>query len=317
MRFSIVVPVFNEAENVVPLYQEVCGVLGEKNDWELIFVDDGSHDGTFTELQSLAEKDARLKVLLLRRNFGQTAAMMAGFDAAQGDIVIPMDGDLQNDPADIPRLVEKLDEDFDIVSGWRKSRKDPFLSRKLPSMIANRLIASMTSVHINDYGCTLKAYRREILSEIKIYGEMHRFVPALAHLVGARVTELAVNHRPRVAGKTKYGISRTFRVVLDLMTVKFLLKYSLRPMHLFGKWAGLSFGAACLSGVVTLAMKFVDGLSMNRNPLLILTAFLLFSGFQFLAMGLLAELMTRIYHEAQDKAIYSVRKTLNFPAEGS
>lgn len=315
MRYSIVVPVYNEEDNVAPLAQEIHSVLGAGDDWELIFVDDGSLDGTFDQLKSLAAADPRVRVILLRRNFGQTAALMAGFDAALGSIVIPLDGDLQNDPADIPRLVAKLDEGFDIVSGWRKNRQDPFWGRKVPSMFANRLISGLTGVRINDYGCTLKAYRREILSEIKIYGEMHRFVPALAHLVGAKVTELPVNHRPRATGKTKYGIGRTFRVVLDLITVKFLLKYSLRPMHLFGKWATVSFSAAVLSGGATLIMKFAEGLSMNRNPLLVLTAFLLFSGVHFLALGLLAELMTRIYHEAQDKSTYSVRGKLNFPEE--
>ena len=315
MRYSIVVPVYNEEDNVVPLAKEIGSVLGAGDDWELIFVDDGSRDGTFDQLKALATADPRVRVILLRRNFGQTAALMAGFDAALGSIVIPLDGDLQNDPADISRLVAKLEEGFDIVSGWRKNRQDPLWSRKIPSMFANRLISGLTGVRISDYGCTLKAYRREILSEIKIYGEMHRFVPALAHLVGAKVTELPVNHRPRTAGKTKYGISRTFRVVLDLVTVKFLLKYSLRPMHLFGKWAAISFSAAAVSGTITLFMKFAEGLSMNRNPLLVLTAFLLFSGVHFLALGLLAELMTRIYHEAQDKSTYSVRSKLNFPEE--
>jgi len=311
MRYSIVVPVYNEEENVIPLFQELCSVLGKGDDWELIFVDDGSLDGTFDLLKSLAAANPRVRVILLRRNFGQTAALMAGFDAAVGSIVIPLDGDLQNDPADIPRLVAKLDEGFDIVSGWRKNRQDPFWSRKVPSMFANRLISGMTAVRINDYGCTLKAYRREILSEIKIYGEMHRFVPALAHLVGAKVTELPVNHRPRAAGKTKYGIGRTFRVVLDLITVKFLIKYSLKPMHLFGKWAGLAFVGAGVSGITTLVMKFVEGLSMNRNPLMVLTAFLLFAGVQFLGFGLIAELMTRVYHESQNKPTYSIRTSIN------
>lgn len=316
MHYSIVIPVFNEEENVSPLYEEIRTVLGPTTDWELIFVDDGSLDGTFGKLQSLAASDTRVKVVLLRRNFGQTAAMMAGFDVAQGEIVISMDGDRQNDPADIPRLSAKLEEGFDIVSGWRKERKDSFWSRRFPSLIANRLIARLTSVRINDYGCTLKAYRRDILSEIKIYGEMHRFVPALAHLVGAKVTELAVNHRPRVAGRTKYGIGRTFRVILDLVTIKFLVEYSLRPMHLFGKWAGYSLVAALVSGATTVTMKYVEGLSMNRNPLLVLTAFLLFSSIQFLAIGLLAELTTRVYHESQGKSIYSIRTRLNFPKAG-
>ncbi|MEJ2492663.1 MAG: glycosyltransferase family 2 protein [Desulfuromonadales bacterium] len=313
MRYSVVVPVYNEEANVEPLYGEVSKVLGDGQDWELIFIDDGSQDKTYQRLKTLASRDERVKVVLLRRNFGQTAAMMAGFDAAVGKIVIPMDGDLQNDPADIPRLVAKLEEGFDVVSGWRSDRKDAFISRKIPSFLANRLIANMTSVHINDYGCTLKAYRREILNDIKIYGELHRFVPALASRVGARVTEVKVNHRPRVAGKTKYGIGRTFRVILDLMTVHFLLKYSTRPMQLFGKWGAGAIALGLLSGASTLFMKFSEGLSMNRNPLLVLTAFLLFAGVQFFALGLLGELVTRTYHEVQDKPIYSVRQRLNFP----
>jgi len=311
MRYSVVVPVYNEEENIAPLYEEICNVLGAGDDWELIIVDDGSQDKTVESLQKFAAGDPRLKVILLRRNFGQTAAMMAGFDAARGKVVIPMDGDLQNDPADIPRLVAKLEEGYDVVSGWRKDRKDAFLSRKLPSFLANRLIARMTTVQINDYGCTLKAYRRSILNEIKIYGEMHRFVPALAHLVGARVTELAVNHRPRVAGQTKYGIGRTLRVILDLMTVQFLLQYSTRPMQLFGKWGAGAIFLGSLSGIVTILMKVLEGFSMNRNPLLVLTAFLLFAGVQFFAIGLLGELVTRTYHEVQDKPIYSIRKTIN------
>jgi glycosyltransferase involved in cell wall biosynthesis len=223
-----------------------------------------------------------------------------------------MDGDLQNDPADIPRLLDKINEGYDVVSGWRKDRKDTFINRKLPSMIANGLISQLTGVHLHDYGCTLKAYRREVLEGVSLYGEMHRFVPALAPQVGARVTELPVMHHPRMFGTSKYGISRTLRVILDLMTVKFLLAYSTKPIQLFGKWGIYTLFAGCLSGAATLYMKLFEQMSMNRNPLLILTAFLLFMGVQFIVLGLLGELNARTYYEAQGKPIYVVRERLNF-----
>jgi glycosyltransferase involved in cell wall biosynthesis len=315
MNLSLVVPVFNEVENLAALYDEVVTAFaGHGLEFELILVDDGSRDGSVPLMLELAERDERVKVILLRRNFGQTAAMAAGFDAASGDVIIPMDGDLQNDPADIPKLVAKIEEGFDVVSGWRAHRKDRFFSRRLPSVLANGLISRMTGVHLHDYGCTLKAYRREVLTEVNLYGELHRFVPALASQVGARVTEIPVNHRPRRAGTSKYGIDRTLRVVLDLITVKFLLKYATRPMQLFGKWGVVTFLLAGLSGATTLWMKFFQGLSMNRNPLTILTAFLLFTGVQFIVMGLLGELVTRTYHEVQDKPIYVIRETRNLEA---
>jgi glycosyltransferase involved in cell wall biosynthesis len=310
---SIVVPIYNEVENIQALYEEIDDALtGTGLDFEVVLVDDGSRDGSFAALEALAKADSRFKVIRLRRNFGQTAAMAAGFDAAKGEVIIPMDGDLQNDPADIPKLLAKVKEGYDVVSGWRQVRQDTFLSRRLPSILANGLISRMTGVPLHDYGCTLKAYRREVLSEVNLYGELHRFVPALASQVGAQVTEIAVNHRPRRAGTSKYGIDRTLRVILDLITVKFLLKYSSRPLQLFGKWAAGTFGLAALSGLTTLYMKVFEGFSMNRNPLLILTAFLLFTGVQFIVLGLLGELVTRTYHESQGKPIYTVKETLNF-----
>ena len=310
---SIVVPIYNEEENIPALHDAVTGALVASGlEYELILVDDGSIDGSFPLLQALAGKDPRVRVIRFRRNFGQTAAMAAGFDAAAGRVVVPMDGDLQNDPADIPRLLARVDEGYDVVSGWRKNRRDTFVNRKLPSMIANGLISLMTGVHLHDYGCTLKAYRREVLDGINLYGEMHRFVPALASQIGARVAELPVNHRPRLHGTSKYGISRTLRVVLDLMTVKFLLSYSTKPIQLFGKWGVYTFLAGFLSGGLTIYMKLFDNMSMNRNPLLILTAFLLFMGVQFIVLGLLAELNARTYYEAQGKPIYVVRERLNF-----
>ena len=288
MDLSIVVPIYNEEENIPALHECVTAALAQSGlEYELILVDDGSSDGSFPLLQGVAGKDPRVKVIRFRRNFGQTAAMAAGFDAAAGRVVVPMDGDLQNDPADIPLLMAKIDEGYDVVSGWRKDRQDTFINRKLPSILANGLISLLTGVHLHDYGCTLKAYRREVLDGINLYGEMHRFVPALASQVGARVTELPVRHHPRLHGTSKYGISRTLRVILDLMTVKFLMAYSTKPIQLFGKWGVYTVFAAFLSGSATIYMKLFEHMNMNRNPLLILTAFLLFMGVQFIVLGLL------------------------------
>ncbi|ABL00190.1 glycosyltransferase family 2 protein [Pelobacter propionicus] len=316
MDFSIVVPIYNEQENIDELYGAIVGALDPVDAcFEIIMVDDGSRDGSFDALKRLASGDERLKVIRFRRNFGQTAAMAAGFDAASGDIIIPMDGDLQNDPSDIPRLIAKLHEGYDVVSGWRNERKDTFITRKIPSVLANALISFFTGVHLHDYGCTLKAYRREVLDGISLYGEMHRFVPALASQVGARVTELPVRHHPRRHGVSKYGISRTVRVILDLMTVKFLLAYSTKPIQLFGKWGLYTLMAGFLSGAMTIYMKLFEHLSMNRNPLLILTAFLVFMGVQFIVLGLLGEVNARTYYEAQGKPIYVVREKINLGAE--
>lgn len=310
--FSIVVPIYNEQDNVEALYRAITSALSAA-DWnyEIIMVDDGSSDASFVRLQQLAVTDERLKIIRLRRNFGQTAAMSAGFDAASGKVIIPMDGDLQNDPVDIPRLLNKLDEGYDVVSGWRSDRKDTFITRKIPSILANALISSFTGVHLHDYGCTLKAYRREVLDGVNLYGEMHRFVPALASQVGARVAELPVKHHQRLHGQSKYGISRTLRVILDLMTVKFLLSYSTKPIQLFGRWGFYTLMAGCASGAATVYMKVFEHYSMNRNPLLILTAFLLFMGIQFIVLGLLGELNARTYYEAQGKPIYVVREKIN------
>jgi glycosyltransferase involved in cell wall biosynthesis len=309
---SIVVPIYNEEENIPHLHGRVSEAMaGSGIDYELILVDDGSSDGSFPLLREIAEGDPRVKVIRFRRNFGQTAAMAAGFDAARGEVIVPMDGDLQNDPADIPMLLAKIDEGYDVVSGWRKDRQDTFINRRLPSILANGLISRMTGVHLHDYGCTLKAYRREVLDGVNLYGEMHRFVPALASQVGARVTELPVRHHPRLHGTSKYGISRTTRVVLDLMTVKFLLSYSTKPIQLFGKWGIYTILAGFATGSLTLWMKFFEGMSMNRNPLLIVTAFLLFGGVQFIALGLLGEVNARTYHESQRKPIYVVREKIN------
>lgn len=309
---SIVVPIYNEEESITLLYERVTSALANTALlYELILVDDGSSDRSFMLLKDIAIQDSRVKVVRFRRNFGQTAAMAAGFDVASGRVVVPMDGDLQNDPSDIPRLLAKIDEGYDVVSGWRKDRQDTFINRKLPSIIANGLISRFTGVHLHDYGCTLKAYRKEVLEGINLYGEMHRFVPALASQVGAKVTELPVKHHPRMYGTSKYGISRTVRVVLDLMTVKFLLSYSTKPIQLFGKWGVYTLLAGVLSCFATLYMKIFEHMSMNRNPLWILTIFLFFMGIQFIVLGLLGELNARTYYEAQGKPIYVVREKLN------
>jgi glycosyltransferase involved in cell wall biosynthesis len=309
---SIIVPIFNEEENIADLHTGISTALvGLPLEYEVILVDDGSTDNSYLILKDIAREDKRVKVIRLRRNFGQTAAMAAGFDSATGRVLVPMDGDLQNDPADIPRLMEKIWEGFDVVSGWRKERMDAFVNRKLPSLMANYVISRMTGIKLHDYGCTLKAYRREVIEGINLYGEMHRFVPALASQVGARITEISVNHRHRLHGKSKYGISRTMRVILDLLTVKFLLSYSTKPIQLFGKWGIYTLAAAFLSGGATLYMKLFEHMSMNRNPLFILTAFLLFMGIQFIVLGLLGEVNARTYYEAQGKPIYVVRETVN------
>ena len=312
VEISIVVPIYNEQDNVEAVYSAISSALRAMGcSYEIIMVDDGSSDRSYSVLSRLASEDAALKVIRFRRNFGQTAAMSAGFDSARGDIIIPMDGDLQNDPADIPRLIEKINEGYDVVSGWRRDRKDTFITRKIPSMIANAIISRQTGVHLHDYGCTLKAYRREVLDGINLYGEMHRFVPALASQFGARVTELPVNHFPRLHGVSKYGVSRTLRVILDLVTVKFLMSYSTKPIQLFGKWGVYTILAGLGSGAMTVYMKLFDNLSMNRNPLLILTGFLLFMGVQFIVMGLLGELNARTYFESQGKPIYVVKDRIN------
>ncbi|HEX9022529.1 MAG TPA: glycosyltransferase family 2 protein [Geobacteraceae bacterium] len=312
MDLSIIVPIFNEEENISPLHAGITAALSQLPlEYEVIFVDDGSIDNSFAALKGIALEDRRAKVIRLRRNFGQTAAMVAGFSKASGNVLVPMDGDLQNDPADIPRLLDKIREGYDVVSGWRKDRMDAFLNRKLPSIMANHLISRLTGVHLHDYGCTLKAYRREVLDGISLYGEMHRFVPALASQVGARMTEIPVNHRHRLHGESKYGLSRTLRVILDLMTVKFLLNYSTKPIQMFGKLGIYTLLGAFASGAATLYMKFFEHTSMNRNPLFLLTALLFFMGVQFIVLGLLGELNARTYYEAQGKSIYVVRETVN------
>jgi glycosyltransferase involved in cell wall biosynthesis len=311
IALSIVVPVYNEEENVDELYSELTtavGALGRS--YEIVAVDDGSTDETYARLKRIAVGDPRLKVIHFGRNFGQTAAMAAGFDYAEGAVVVPLDGDLQNDPADIPRLLNKLDEGYDVVSGWRKDRKDNFL-RRMPSRLANWLIGLVTGVHLHDYGCTLKAYRATAIQGMRLYGEMHRFLPALAYQEGARVTEIPVRHRPRRYGRSKYGMGRTLRVVLDLITVKFLSSYGTKPSYIFGGSGLLLCLGGIAAGCIALYQKFVDGVYVYRNPVILIAVFLFLLGFLCILMGLLAELIIRTYHESQAKPIYRVREVQN------
>jgi len=307
MELSIVIPVFNEAENIGPLVLEIDRVLAPSQaSYEIVVVDDGSKDGTFTELQRLMQHSERLKIVRLKRNFGQTAALAAGLDNADGEIVVLMDGDAQNDPADIPVLLRKIAEGNDLVAGWRYNRKDSFFNRRLPSMIANQLISWTTQVKLHDYGCTLKAMRKDLAKNLRLYGEMHRFIPAIAYERGAQIAELKVNHRPRLRGTSKYGIARTLRVVLDLLTVKFLLSYSTRPAHVFGPIGVLCGLAGFAIGLYLTVQKFVYDLDIGGRPLLLLSILLFFTGIQFLSMGLLGEMLARTYHESQNRPVYVV-----------
>lgn len=310
MYLSVVIPVKDEEENISDLVQELSGVLQKLGrSYEVIIIDDGSSDQTFSVLRAIHQRDPHLKVIRFRKNFGQTAAMAAGFDYACGEIIVTMDGDRQNDPADIPRLLAKIEEGYDLVSGWRYDRKDKFFSRRLPSMCANWLISRITKVKLHDYGCSLKAFRREVIKNISLYGEMHRFIPAVAALQGVNESELKVNHRYRTRGQSKYGISRVIKVFLDLLTVKFLLSYSTKPIQIFG-FLGLVSG---FFGMAGLAYIFIErqffGISADR-PLLLLCVMLMFTAFQFITLGLIAEIQIRTYHEAQEKPIYAVKEIL-------
>lgn len=314
---SIVVPLFNEEENVANLYQEIVGVVDRARlNAELIFIDDGSTDRTVETLVRTANGDSRVRIVCFRRNFGQTAAMAAGFDHAQGDVVVTLDGDLQNDPAEIPRMLEKLDEGYDLVAGWRKNRQDRMLSRKLPSMIANRLISKTTNVQLHDYGCTLKVMRSDVAKQLSMYGEMHRFIPALAAEYGVKIAELPVNHRPRVAGKSKYGISRTFRVMLDLLTVKFFLGFSTRPLHMFGMLGFSTGGLGSLMLAILFVQRVFFSVPLGNRPIVLVATMLVLIGLQFICFGLLAEILVRTYHESQDKKIYTIRQIITLGSNG-
>ncbi len=310
---SIVVPVYNEEDSLRALHTEISNAMKshDRFSYEIIFVDDGSKDSSFEMMRALHEEDpAHVRAIRLRRNFGQTAAMAAGFDASQGELIVPMDADLQNDPADIARLVAKLDEGYDVVSGWRADRQDKFISRRLPSIMANGLISAITGVRLHDYGCTLKVYHRDVVKHMNIYGEQHRFLPALASWAGARVAELPVNHRARKFGSSKYGIGRTVRVVLDLMTIKFLLSYSTKPMQIFGKWGFVSMAVGIFGGLMTAADKLLYNQSVNRNGWMFVCIFFTLGGLQLIGMGLLGEISVRTYYESQHKPVYTVREKL-------
>ena len=309
---SIVVPFYNEGESLTRLYEEtVAAVEPTKLTFEIVIVDDGSDDGSDALLRELARRDHRVKLVGFTRNFGQTAAMAAGFAYARERIYVAIDADNQNDPADIPRLIEKLDEGFDVVSGWRRKRKDSLFTRRIPSRIANMLLSSVTGVRLRDYGCSLKAYRAEYVDAIDLYGEMHRFIPAYAHMAGARVAEMEVNHRPRTKGSSKYGLTRVFKVLMDLITVKFLLSYAKKPSYLFGGVGSVLCLLGFASAVEVVVEKFAIGTYAHKNPFLLLAIFLFSIGVQLIMMGLIAELLVRTYHESQDKPIYLVRETVN------
>ncbi|HEY1419492.1 MAG TPA: glycosyltransferase family 2 protein [Candidatus Dormibacteraeota bacterium] len=310
-RLSVIVLVFNEVESIEPLHEELMGVLESLAlSFEVLYIDDGSRDGSSEKLGQLVGRDSRVRVVSFRRNFGQTAAVQAGIDHSRGDILVFMDGDMQNDPHDIPRLLEKIDEGYDVASGWRKTRQDE-ASRVLPSRIANWIIARVTGVRLNDFGCTLKAYHRDVIQDVKLYGEMHRFIPVYASWVGARITEITVNHRARAFGKSKYSLSRTSRVLLDLMTVKLLGSYSTKPIYFFGFAAFGLWAIAFICGAIVIIQKLLPPHPFaHNNPLLLLAVFLAIVGVQFILMGLLAELSIRTYHESQAKATYVIREII-------
>ncbi|MBI3165796.1 MAG: glycosyltransferase family 2 protein [Chloroflexi bacterium] len=313
MNLSLIVPVYNEQDNLPLLFESIkesMDSLGKT--WEVIYVDDGSRDNSLPVLSAQAEKDPEhSRVISFRRNFGQTAAIAAGLDYSQGEIVVLLDADLQNDPRDIPMLLQKLDEGYDLVSGWRKQRKDNAVTRNFPSMLANRLISWVTGVQLHDYGCTLKAYRRPVLEGFRLYGEMHRFIPVFANSVGARITEVVVNHQPRRFGKTKYGLERTVKVILDLFTVKFLVSYSSKPIYLFG---GTGMGLMVISAFIMLYLmirRLFFLVSVTGSPLFQTSVMFFILGFQSMLMGLIAELLVRTYHESQRKPTYTVRTRIN------
>jgi len=310
-RLSVVVPIFNEEENITPLYRELKNVLeGMRANYEVIFVDDGSDDGSNAVLQRLAKNDKGIKVIQFRKNFGQTAAIAAGVEHAQGELIVTMDGDGQNDPRDIPHLLEKLEQGYDVASGWRRNRKDPLFNKRFPSALANKLISWLTKVKLHDYGCTLKAYRRDILKDVRLYGEMHRFIPAYASWVGARITELEVAHHPRQHGRSKYGLSRTSSIILDLITFLFLQRYSTKPIRLFGGAGMILFILGVLTGLFVLYRRIIWG-GVWISPMILISFLFITMGVMFILLGLIAEIIIRTYHESQKKPIYAIKSTVN------
>jgi glycosyltransferase involved in cell wall biosynthesis len=313
---SIVIPLLNEVQNLETLYTQLCQALNTLDQTcEIILVDDGSTDGSFEILKDLQTRDDRVRIIRLRRNFGQTAAFSAGFDLARGDVIITMDADLQNDPADISLLLEKMDEGYDVVSGWRVDRQDKFITRRIPSQVANFLISKLTGVALHDYGCSLKAYRRDVIENIKLYGELHRFIPALASWMGIKVAEIPVNHAPRRFGQSKYGLGRVIKVILDLLTVKFLLDYATRPIQIFGLLGLLSLTGGAALGIYLSTIRLFFGQPLSDRPILLFAILLIMLGVQLITMGLLGEVIIRTYHEAQGKPIYMVREILGLDSE--
>ena len=311
---SVVVPIYNEERNILPLFEELSDVLlGMREPFEVIFVDDGSSDGSVEILEELASKEDSIKLVCLRRNFGQTAAMMAGIDHASGAVIVPMDGDRQNDPADIPRLLDRLAEGYDVVSGWRRERQDKRFSRVLVSRVANAIISATTGVRLHDYGCSLKAYRREVMEGVRLYGEMHRFIPIYASWQGARVTELPVQHRPRTEGRSKYGLERIVKVILDLLVVQFLGRYETKPIYVFGGFGLASFAIAGVSAAYATYLKLAGIATYIQTPLPLIAVTSVLCGFMSILMGFLAELLVRTYYESQRKTPYRVRRTVNLP----
>ena len=313
LELSIFLPVFNEQENLRPIHAKISTALEKlQKSAEIIFIDDGSTDESLQIARKISEEDPRVRIISFRRNYGQTAAMSAGIDAARGEVLIPMDADLQNDPDDIGRLLNKLDEGFDVVSGWRKSRKDTFITRRIPSVIANKIISWIGGVPLHDYGCSLKAYRRDILQDVRLYGEMHRFIPIYASWAGGKVTEIPVKHHPRINGDSKYGLSRTIKVIFDLITIKFLATYQTKPLYVFGTFGFLAFAVSMIAGVWAVSLKLTDTADFVETPLPLITIVMLAISVQFFLMGLLAELLVRTYHESQDKPIYSIKERIGF-----
>ena len=311
---SIVIPVYNEEDNVIPLHERVSAAMQQTGqEYEVIIVNDGSSDRTETRLQAIAAADPRFKVVNFRRNYGQTAAMMAGIDFASGDIIVGLDGDLQNDPADIPKLLAKLAEGYDVVSGWRVNRKDAAFKRNLPSRMANWLISSISGIHLHDYGCSLKAYKSHVVKGVKLYGEMHRFIPIYASWQGGKVAEIPVNHHPRIHGSSKYGLERVIKVLLDLMVVKFLATYANKPIYVFGGFGLISIAFSCLAGAWALYLKFFEGVSFVQTPLPLLVVLAFITGVMSILMGLIAEIIMRTYYESQGKQVYLVKDTVNLP----
>ncbi|MBU1102653.1 glycosyltransferase family 2 protein [Patescibacteria group bacterium] len=313
MKISVILPIYNEGDNLREMYKQLKSALGGAGlDHEIIAVNDGSADKSAEILKEIAGKDSLFKVINFKKNYGQTAAISAGIDASAGEVIIPLDADLQNDPADIPKFLEKINEGYDVVSGWRKNRQDKLVTRRIPSWTANRIISKITGVRLHDYGCTMKAYRSDVIKNVRLYGEMHRFMPAYSAWHGAKTTEIVVNHRLRIYGKTKYDLSRTFGVVLDLLTVKFLTNYLAKPMHFFGLAGFWTFFVALGAGILALFLRVFFQVHLIQTPLPLLTTLLILVGLQFILMGLLAEILIRIYYESSNRPAYLIKEKINF-----